>query len=405
MPPVSLTAVQIRNAKPAAKTKRLFDGGGLYLEVSPKGGKWWRLKYRYAGMEKRISLGVYPEVSLKEARDRRHKARKLLEGFVDPGEYRQEILEQLRTSAANTFEVVAREWFEQREPTWAKSHSSKIIARLENDVFPWIGTKPIASITPPQVLEVARRIVGRGVVETAHRALATCGQIFRYAVATGRAERDVTADLRGALPPIKRKHFAAVTEPVQAATLLRQIYGYAGSVVVRSALQLAPLVFVRPGELRFAKWSDINLDIAEWRYVVTKTETRHIVPLARQAVEILRDLYPLTGGGVYAFPSARSRRGDRPMSDNAVLAAMRGMGIGKEEMCGHGFRAMARTMLDEILGYRPELIEQQLAHQVRDPNGRAYNRTKHLDERKIMMQDWADYLDRLRFGETGNCRL
>ena len=386
----------MKNVKPAAKTQRLFDGAGLYLEVSPKGGKWWRLKYRYAGKEKRISLGVYPEVTLKEARDRRYQARKLLDDYIDPSEHRQSILARIRTSAANTFEVVAREWFAQHEPTWAKSHSSKIIRRLEKDIFPWVGRKPIDGITPPQLLEVVRRIERRGVLETAHRALATCGQVFRYAVATGRAERDVCADLRGALPPIKRKHFAAVTEPDEVAALLRQLHGYVGSVIVRCALQVAPLVFVRPGELRQAKWQDIDLEAAEWRFVVSKTDTPHIVPLARQTLEILREIEPLTGEGTYVFPSARNTKGDRAMSDNAVLAAMRGMGISSDEMSGHGFRAMARTMLDEVLGYRPDLIEHQLAHQIRDPNGRAYNRTKHLSERREMMQDWADYLDRLR---------
>ena len=402
MPPIRLTALQVKNVKPADKTHRLFDGGGLYLEVSPRGGKWWRLKYRYAGKEKRISLGVYPGVTLKEARDRRYQARKLLDGFIDPSEHRQSIRERIRTTAANTFEVVAREWFAQHEPTWAQSHSSKIIRRLEKDIFPWIGKKPIDSITPPRLLEVVRRIEGRGVLETAHRALATCGQVFRYAVATGRAERDVSADLRGALPPIKRKHFAAATDPDKVAALLRQLHGYSGSVIVRCALQIAPLVFVRPGELRQAKWQDIDLEDSEWRFVVSKTETPHIVPLARQALEILREIEPLTGEGTYVFPSARNTKGDRAMSDNAILAAMRGMGISKDEMCGHGFRAMARTMLDEVLGYRPDLIEQQLAHQVRDPNGRAYNRTKHLAERKEMMQDWADYLGRLRERRKAN---
>ena len=400
MPPVRLTALKIKNIKPTAKTQRLFDGAGLYLEVSPKGGKWWRYKYRYAGKEKRISLGVYPDVTLKEARDRRYQARKLLDDYIDPSEHRQNILAQIRIHAANTFEVIAREWFVQREPGWVASHSSKIIQRLERDVFPWIGRKPIGGITPPQLLEVVRRIEGRGALETAHRALATCGQVFRYAVATGRADRDITTDLRGALRPIKRTHFSAITDPEKVAVLLRQIHGYAGSVIVRCALQLAPLVFVRPGELRQAKWEDIDPDNAEWRFVVSKTNTPHIVPLSRQAIEILREIEPLSGDGKYVFPSARNTTGERAMSDNAILAAMRGMGIGKDQMTGHGFRAMARTMLDEVLGYRPDLIEHQLAHQVRDPNGRAYNRTQHLAERKKMMQEWADYLDRLREGRN-----
>jgi integrase len=393
---MSLTVQVIKNAKPTSKTQKLFDGGGLYLEVSPKGRKWWRLKYRFGGKEKKLALGVYPDVSLKEARDRRYQAKKLLDECIDPGERRQIIRKEIQSQTATTFELVAREWFSGHEPTWAKSHSSKVIARLEKNIFPWLGKKAINSITPPQILEVIRRIEERGVLETAHRSLATCGQVFRYAIATGRAERDVTADLRGALPPIKRKHFAAVTEPEQVAALLRQIHGYSGSVVVRCAMQLAPLVFVRPGELRMAKWDDVDLETAEWRYTVSKTGTPHIVPLSIQAIEILREIEPLSGDGKYIFPSARSTKGDRALSDNAILAAMRGMGIGKDVMTGHGFRAMARTMLDEILGYRPELIEHQLAHQVKDPNGRAYNRTKHLAERRAMMQDWADYLDRLR---------
>ena len=396
---MKLTVQAIKHAKPAPKTRKLFDGGGLYLEVSPKGRKWWRLKYRFGGKEKKLALGVYPDVTLKEARDRRFQAKKLLEDGIDPGERRQSIRKEIKTQSANTFELVAREWFSGQESTWAKSHSSKVIGRLEKNVFPWLGKKPINSITPQQILEVIRRIEARGVLETAHRSLATCGQVFRYAIATGRAERDATADLRGALPPIKRKHFAAVTEPDQVAALLRQIHGYSGSVVVRCALQLAPLVFVRPGELRMAKWEDIDLDAAEWRYVVPKTGTPHIVPLSRQAIEILREIEPLSRDGKFVFPSHRSSKGNRAMSDNAILAALRGMGIGRDEMSGHGFRAMARTMLDEILGYRPDLIEHQLAHQVRDPNGRAYNRTTHLAERKQMMQDWADYLDRLRNGK------
>jgi len=396
---MKLTVQTIKHAKPSAKTQKLFDGGGLFLEVSPKGRKWWRLKYRFGGKEKKLALGVYPDVSLKEARDRRYQAKKLLEDGIDPGEQRRAIRKETELQCANTFELVAREWFVGQEATWAESHSSKVIGRLEKNIFPWLGKKPINSITPQQVLEVIRRVEARGVLETAHRSLANCGQVFRYAIATGRADRDATAGLRGALPPIKRKHFAAVTEPDQVAALLRQIHGYSGSLVVRCALQLAPLVFVRPGELRLAKWADINLSAADWRYVVPKTKTPHIVPLSRQSVEIFREIEPLSGTGKYVFPSDRSSRGNRAMSDNAVLAALRGMGIGKDEMSGHGFRAMARTMLDEVLGYRPELIEHQLAHQVRDPNGRAYNRTKHLAERKKMMQEWADYLDRLRLGQ------
>ena len=391
-----LTDTAIRNAKPADKARKLFDGGGLYLEVAPSGGKWWRLKYRYGGKEKRLSLGVYPDVSLKDARERRDEARKLLANDIDPSEHRQAQKAAKEDRAANSFEVVAREWHAKHLPSWTDKHAETIIRRLELNVFPWLGGKPIADITAPQLLQVIRRIEERGALETAHRVLGCCGQVFRYAVATGRAERDPSGDLRGALPPVKSQHFAAVTEPDQIAAVLRAIDGYEGTLPVRCALRLAPLVFVRPGELRKAEWADIDLDAVEWRYTVTKTNTPHIVPLSRQAVAILRELQPLTGCGRYVFPSARSA--SRPMSDNAVLAAMRRMGIGKEEMSGHGFRAMARTILDEVLGFRPDYIEHQLAHAVRDPNGRAYNRTAHLPERHKMMQAWADYLDKLKTG-------
>ena len=368
----------------------------MYLEISPTGGKWWRLKYRFDGKEKRLSLGVYPDVSLKDARERRDDARKLLANEIDPSENRKAAKAAKVERAANSFEVVAREWYAKHSPSWSPNHGDRIIRRLERDIFPWIGGKPIAGVFAPQLLDVVRHIERRGALETAHRALGNCGQVFRYAVATGRAERDPSGDLRGALPPVKGKHFASVTEPKKVAEVLRALDGYEGTLTVHCALRLAPLVFVRPGELRHAEWADIDLDTSEWRYTVTKTDTQHIVPLSRQAVEILQELHPLTGRGRYVFPGARS--GARPMSDNAILAAMRRMGIGKDEMSGHGFRAMARTILDEVLGVRPDLIEHQLAHTVRDPNGRAYNRTAHLPERRKMMQEWADYLDELKAG-------
>lgn len=391
-----LTATAIRNAKPGDKIKKLFDGGGLYLEVSPNGGKWWRLKYRFGGKEKRVSLGVYPDVGLKEARDRRDDARKLLANDIDPSENRKAQKAAKVERTANSFEVVAREWFEKHSANWSDNHANRTIRRLERDIFPWIGGTAIAEITAPQLLDTVRRIEKRGALETAHRALGNCGQVFRYAVATGRAERDPSADLRGALPPVKGTHFASVTEPNKVAEVLRALDDYEGTLTVRCALRLAPLVFVRPGELRHAQWEDMDLEKAEWRYTVTRTNTQHIVPLSHQAVEILKELHPLTGRGRFVFPGARSAK--RPMSDNAILAAMRRMGISKEEMSGHGFRAMARTILDEILGFRPDFIEHQLAHMVRDPNGRAYNRTAHLPARRKMMQDWADYLDKIKAG-------
>ncbi len=402
-----LTDALIRNARPSGRVSkekglpvpdRLSDGGGLYLEVSPAGGKWWRLKFRHGGKEKRLSLGVYPDVGLKLARERRDEARRLLASGIDPSDHRKATKTAQVERAGNSFEVIAREWYARHSHGWVDKHGSRILRRLETDIFPWIGGRPIAEVTAPELLAALRHIEGRGAIETAHRVLSSCGQVFRYAVATGRAERDPSGDLRGALPPAKGKHFAAVTDPRRVGDLLRSLDGYQGTFAVRCALRLAPLVFVRPGELRAAEWADIDLDAGEWRYTVSKTKTPHIVPLSRQAVEILREIQPLTGQGRYVFPSARSPQ--RPMSDNAVLAALRRMGIGKDEMSGHGFRAMARTILDEVLGVRADLIEHQLAHAVRDPNGRAYNRTAHLPERRKMMQQWADYLDTLKTGGT-----
>ncbi len=393
---MSLTDVAIRKAKAGEKPIKLYDERGLYLEVSPSGGKWWRLKYRFEGKEKRLSLGVYPDVGLKEARDRRDAARKVLADGVDPSANRKAQKAAKADRAANSFEVLAREWYAKFVSAWGDLHRVRVLRRLERDVFPWIGERPIAEITASELLTIIRRVENRGALDTAHRVLSTCGQVFRYAVATLRAERDPSVDLRGALPPADTNHFAATTDPERVAAILRDMDGYEGTFVVKSALRLAPLFFVRPGELRKAEWADVDMDAAEWRYFVTKTKTHHIVPLCTQALEILRELKPLTGRGRYVFPSARSSA--RPMSENAVLAAMRRMGIGKEEMTGHGFRAVARTILDEVLGVRPDFIEHQLAHAVRDPNGRAYNRTAHLVERRKMMQQWADYLDKLKSG-------
>jgi integrase len=391
-----LTDVVVRNAKARQKTFRLFDERGLYLEVSPKGGKWWRLKYRYERKEKRLALGVYPDVKLKDARESRDAARNLLANGTDPSENRKAQRSARSDSATNCFEVVTREWFTKYSETWAESHSGRIIRRFERDVFPWIGRRPVGDVLAPEILTVLRRIEARGAPETAHRALSNCGQVFRYAVATGRATRDPSSDLRGALTRVKKSHFAATTEPDDVAKILRAMDGYKGTLTVRCALRLAPLVFVRPGELRQAEWADFDLAGEEWRYTVTKTKTPHIVPLSRQAVDILRELHPLTGRGRFVFPNARGAT--RPMSDNAILAALRSLDISKEEMSGHGFRAVARTILDEVLGVRPDYIEHQLAHAVRDPNGRAYNRTAHLPERRKMMQRWADYLDKLKAG-------
>jgi integrase len=391
-----LTDTTIRTAKPAEKPRRLFDGGGLYLEVSPAGGKLWRLKYRHGGKEKRLALGAYPAIGLKDARDKRDAARKLLAAGVDPGEQRKAVKAAGEERAANSFEVVAREWHAKQSATWVELHASRIMLRLENDVFPWVGRRPIADITAKELLTTVNRMVDRGAVESAHRVLQNCGQVLRYAIATGRAERNPAVDLRGALPPVKQTHLAAIIEPAAIGGLLRAMDTYQGSLVTKCALRLAPLVFVRPGELRQAEWAEFDLDGAQWNIPAEKMKMRepHLVPLAPQAVVILRELHALTGRGRYVFPSARSPQ--RPMSNNAVLSALRRMGYGTDEMSGHGFRAMARTVLDEVLHFRPDYIEHQLAHAVKDPNGRAYNRTAHLPERRAMMVGWADYLDALK---------
>lgn len=391
-----LTDTAIRTAKPGAKPAKLFDERGLFLIVTPAGGKWWRLKYRFEGKEKLLSLGTYPDVTLKDARERRDSARKQLADGIDPSHSRKAQKSMRQVQAANSFELVSREWYEKHSPNWVDAHGSRIIRRLERDIFPHLGARPVADITAPELLHVIRKIEERGALETAHRALGNCGQVFRYAVATGRALRDPTGDLRGALPPVKGEHFAAVTDPAQVAQILRAIDAYQGTAIVSCALRLAPLVFVRPGELRGAEWAEIDLDAAEWRIpgARMKLGVDHIVPLSTQALAVFHEIQPLTGACRYVFPSARTAA--RPMSDNAVLAALRRMDIPKEEMSGHGFRAMARTILDEVMGVRPDLIEHQLAHAVRDTNGRAYNRTAHLPERRKMMQQWADYLEKLQ---------
>ncbi|MFT3755274.1 MAG: integrase arm-type DNA-binding domain-containing protein [Pseudoxanthomonas sp.] len=401
-----LTDAAIRRIKPSDKPQRLFDGGGLYLEVAPSGGKWWRWKYRFAGKEKRLALGTYPDVSLAEARAKHTNARKVLGSGIDPSEQRKiEKLTRLDRSA-NSFGAIALEMLAMRAKKNTQSTAVRNGRIVEKDLNPYIGDRPITEISAPELLAVLRKMEKRGAVETAHRARGIASMIFRYAIATGRTERNPAHDLIGALEPVQTEHFASLTEPAKVAPLLRALWGYEGSATVRAALRFAPLTFARPGELRTAKWADIDLETREWRYMATKTGTPHIVPLSRQAAEVLEELKPLTGRGEYAFPSTQGK--NRPMSENTLNAAMRRMGFVKEEitkngevktaptMTAHGFRAMARTVLDEVLGFRPDYIEHQLAHAVRDPNGRAYNRTAHLAERKKMMQAWADYLDKLR---------
>ena len=391
-----LTDTAIRNTKPQDKPIKARDSGGLYLLINPNGSRWWRLDYRFGGKRKTLSMGIYPDVPLAKARERRDAARKLLADDIDPGENRK-IQKAAKTErSANSFEAIAREWFVKFKPGWAATHSDKIIRRLENDVFPWLGGRPIAEVTATELLVCLRRIEGRGALDTAHRAHQNCGQIFRYAVQTGRADRDPSSDLKGALPPARREHYASITEPEAVAELLRAIDGFRGTFVVASALKLAPLFFVRPGELRKAKWAEFDLDKAEWRYLVTKTKTDHLVPLAAQAVATLRELHALTGHGEYVFPG---RDPLKPMSGAAVNAALRRLGYDtRTEITGHGFRAMARTILHQELGQKPEVIEHQLAHAVADNLGTAYNRTKFIKERRAMMQLWADYLDKLKAG-------
>jgi integrase len=391
-----LTDTAVRRAGAKKKPYKLFDSGGLFLIVTPKGGKWWRFKYRFHNKEKSLSLGTYPDVSLKKARERRDEERKKLVDRIDPAVNRKAMKAAWADSQANSLEVVAREWMDKQAPTWAESNTIKIKGQLERHIFPWLGKRPIAEITAPELLAALRRVEGQGAINTAHRIHQTCGQIFRYAIATGRAMRDPAADLRGALQPDKGGHRAAVTKPEAIGPLLRALHDYQGTAPIRCALRLAPLTFVRPGELRNAEWSEIDFKKAEWNIPAERMKMRepHLVPLSRQSLEILKELHAFTGRGRFLFPSPMSSQ--RPMSDNAVLCALRRMGIPKDEMSGHGFRAMARTVLDEVLHVRPDFIEHQLAHAVKDPNGRAYNRTAHLPERRKMMQQWADYLDELR---------
>lgn len=389
-PTVPLTDLQIKNARAEGKTKKLFDGGGLFLEVPTSGNKRFRLKYRIDGKEKLLALGIWPEVSLKTARLKREEAKKLLSEGTDPGEKRKVEKLNVETTLDKRFDVVAQEWLQLKQSSFAPSHWITISRRLKNDAYPLIGDKDVGDITPPILLEVIRRVEARGVEETAHRLLTNFNQVFKFAVAKGMILSNPARDLRDALTPTVKSHLAAVTDPSDAARLMSAISSYRGGIVVSSALNLAPHVFVRPGELRTAKWEEVDLEKAEWRFQSSKTKLQHIVPLSMQAVAILRELKPFTCQSKFVFPSPRSN--ERPMSENAILAALRSLGIAKEEMSGHGFRAMARTILDEVLNFPPHLIEHQLAHAVKDANGRAYNRTTHLPERKVMMQKWSDYL-------------
>lgn len=398
---VPLGELQVKNAKAT-----VFDGDGLYLYVSPSGGKLWRFKYRFAGKAKLLSFGSFPEVTLQEARRRRDEARRLVANNTDPGEVRKNLKAATIATTENAFEVVAREWYGKFAPTWSDSYAYWVLRRLEQSVFPVIGARPIADLKAVEILNTLRKIEAV-TLETAHRVKYIIGQILRYAVGSGRAERDWTADLKGQLPPRSKKHHAAITDSKELAGLLRAIDGFKGTYIVKCALQLSPLVFLRPGELRQAEWSEFDFEAAEWNIPIERLKLKkrikeerkgekHLVPLSSQAVEILKDIQQLTGRGRYVFPCARSVA--RPMSNNAVNGAIHRMGFDTEEMTAHGFRATARTILSDVeeLSFSADIIEHQLAHAVRDANGGAYNRTTKLPQRRKMMQRWADYLDKIK---------
>jgi len=393
-----LTDTAIRKAKPTASPLKLSDGGGMYLLVKPDGGKYWRMNYRFGGKQKTLSFGVYPTVTLAEARQRREDARKLLANDSDPSEVRKVIkAERIEAAitAADTFEIVAREWMARQEVAEiTKGKNEWLLGHL----FPSIGKRPIAGITARELLAVLREIEATGKIETANRVKVKAGQVFRYAVLEGKADADLTASLRGALKSLKNKHHAAVTDPTAIGALLRAIDGFAGQFSTQQALKLAPLVFVRPGELRHAEWTEFDLEGAIWRIPGHKMKMKaaHLVPLSTQAVTVLRDLHALTGGGRYVFPGARTA--SRPMSENTVTAALRRLGYTGEEMTGHGFRSMAATRLNEM-GWNPDAIERQLAHAESNKVRDAYtSAAQYLEERTRMMQTWADYLDGLRNG-------
>lgn len=391
-----LTDTAVRNAKGREKPYKLSDERGLYLLVNAA-GKYWRLDYRFAGKRKTLALGVYPDVPLSKAREKRDIARKQVADGIDPSVHRKAHRAAAVDRAANSFETIAREWHTKYRSTWTRGHGDRILRRLEADVFPWLGGRPIAEIMAPELLAVLRRIESRGALETAHRAHQNCSHVFRYAVATGRAERDPSADLRGALPPARPKHHASITEPKAVGELLRAIASYGGSFISKCALRLAPLVFVRPGELRNAAWKEFDFDGAEWKIPAERMKMRapHIVPLSTQAIAVLRELHALTGAGRYVFPGARSN--GRPMSENTVNAALRRLNYGSDEMTGHGFRSMASTLLNEA-GWNRDAIERQLAHAERDEIRGAYNYAEYLPERRRMMQAWADFLSSLEAG-------
>ena len=397
-----LTDAAVKKAKPGEKPVRIFDGRGLYVEIAPSGGKWWRWKYRFAGKERLLSMGTYPDVTLKAARDRRDEARALLQTGVDPGAARKAAKASTSASGVNSFETTAREFHEIKREEWSTAHSKRWLERLEKDVFPWIGSLEVPHVTAPVLLATLRRVEARGVRETVHSIQQACGQVFRHGIVTGRCDRNPAADLRGALKPVLVKNMAAVTEPAAVGDLMRAIEGYQGSALTRGALILSALLFQRPGNVRAMQWGALDLDGKKPTWTIPAVEMKrsrylkdngrpHVVPLAPQAVAILRELQPLSGHGKYVFPSMLG--GARPMSENTVNTALRRLGYDKNTATAHGFRAMARTVMVEKMGVDPEVIEAQLAHGKLGPLGAAYDRSEFIEQRRKMMVQWADYLD------------
>lgn len=388
----------IRNTRPGPKLQKLSDGDGLYLFVQPSGAKWWRFRYVFNDREKMLSVGVYPRITLAEARSRREELRKQIAKGIDPSAERK----AQKRSRATTFEAIAREWWEKRRHTWSEEYAKVVITRFEQGVFPLIGSNPINALVAADFLDCLQRLEKRGVIETAHKVQGKCSEVMRYAVATRRADRDPVIDLKGALTPVKRKHYASITYPSEVGALLRTIDGYKGkSTIVHCALRLLPLVFVRSSELRYARWEEFDLDHAQWKIPAErmKMDIPHIVPLSKQSLAILRELHPYTGPTGYLFPSIRSF--SRPISENTINAALRRMGYTKDEMTGHGFRSMASTLLNEQ-GWNADAIERQLAHCEENEVRAAYNYAQHLPERRKMMQAWADYLEGLRDGKKAD---
>ncbi|MCO1333488.1 integrase arm-type DNA-binding domain-containing protein [Microbulbifer sp. OS29] len=402
---MALTELQVKQARAKEKDYKLSDEKGMFLLVTKTGGRYWRLKYRHphTKKERKLALGVYPETSLKRARQKRDEARNLILDGIDPSDHRKALQAENHTAATNTFEALALDWFATKMGDKSESHRRRTMRLLERDLFPYLGRRPIGKITPPELLIILKRIEARGAIETAKRAKQTASQVFRFAIAGGKATNDPASVVGDQLQPTQSKNFATITHPMEVGKLLTAIEQYQGTPTVRAALKLSPMLFCRPGELRALEWSEINWTENRIELPAQKMKMRqpHIIPLARQATEVLREIAPLTGRFRYVFPSPRGA--SRCMSENAVRVALRNMGYGNDAITPHGFRAMARTLLDEVLGERVEWIEHQLAHSVKDANGTAYNRTKHLVQRTTMMQKWADYLDRLKASEkAGN---